>query len=160
MSKVTKEAINAKITDVSFIHLPGTTVTICSITLENGYSVRGESACVDPAGYVESVGRDLAYQNAFDKIWPLEGYLLVEQRHLAKNAARYHPVSTMPTLPEWQQRVVDEEQALNDKLQKLLTFQITEQYGALTAKAKSLLCRQANAMHDYADALKCRIEMF
>ena len=81
MSKVTKEAIDAKITDVSFIHLPGTTVTICSITLENGYSVRGESACVDPAGYVESVGRDLAYQNAFDKIWPLEGYLLAEKLH-------------------------------------------------------------------------------
>jgi len=85
MSKVTKEAIDAKITDVSFIHLPGTTVTICSITLENGFSVRGESACVDPAEYVESVGRDLAYQDAFDKLWPLEGYLLAERLYRKAN---------------------------------------------------------------------------
>ncbi len=111
MSKVTKEVINAKITDVAFIHLPGTTVTICSITLANGFSVRGESACVDPAGYVESVGRDLAYKDAFDKIWKLEGYLLAEQRHLATAAMVATPIPPYPTMPEWQQRVVDEEQA-------------------------------------------------
>ena len=154
MSKVTRECIDAKITDVEFIHLPNSTVTICSITLLNGYSVRGESACVDPAEYVEAIGRNLAYQDAFDKIWPLEGYLLAEQ---------LNKVPSPPPCGEmqgWQRRVVDEEQALNDKLQKLLMFQTTEQYKALPAKAKSLLCRQANAMHDYLNVLKCRIEEF
>jgi len=154
MSKVTIEGINAKITDVEFIHLPNSTVTICSITLQNGYSVRGESACVDPAEYVEATGRNLAYQKAFDKIWPLEGYLLAEQLNKVPSPP---PCGEMP---DWQQRVVEEEQALNDKLQKLLTFQTTEQYKALPAKTKSLLCRQANAMHDYLNALKCRIEAF
>ena len=157
MSKVTKEAINAKITDVAYIHIPNSTVTICSITLQNGYSVRGESACVDPAEYVEATGRDLAYKKAFDKIWQLEGYLLAEQLNKVPSPP---PCGEMPEMPDWQQRVVDEEQALNDKLQKLLTFQTTEQYKALPAKEKSLLCRQANAMHDYSNALKCRIEAF
>ncbi len=154
MSRVTREDINAKITDVAYIHLPNSTVTICSITLRNGYSVRGESACVDPAEYVESTGRNLAYQDAFDKIWHLEGYLLAEQRN---------KVPSPPPCGEmrgWQQRVVDEEQALNDKLQELLMFQAREEYKALPAKTKSLLCRQANAMHDYLNALKCRIEEF
>lgn len=154
MSRVTREGIDAKITDVAFIHLPNSTVTICSITLQNGYSVRGESACVDPAEYVESTGRSLAYENALDKIWPLEGYLLAEQ---------LNKVPSPPPCGEmqgWQRRVVDEEQALNDKLQKLLMFQTTEQYKALPAKEMALLCRQANAMHDYSNALKCRIEAF
>lgn len=179
MSKVTKEAINAKITDVSFIHLPGTTVTICSITLENGYSVRGESACVDPAGYVESVGRDLAYQNAFDKIWPLEGYLLAEKLHCKANidvswakvrAAKEDILRLSPTpatpdypysqVPDGQQRVTDEFEEITSRLAMLLEFKTLSTYAALPSKTKSLLCRQANAMHDYADALKCRIEMF
>ena len=47
MSKVTKEAINAKITDVAYIHLPNSTVTICSITLANGYDFSTvESFCL------------------------------------------------------------------------------------------------------------------
>lgn len=154
MSRVTREDINAKITDVAFIHLPNSTVTICSITLQNGYSVRGESACVDPAEYVESTGRNLAYQNAFDKIWPLEGYLLAEQLNKVPSPP---PCGEMP---DWQRRVVDEEQALNYKLQKLLMFQTTEQYKALPAKEMSLLCRQANAMRDYLDVLKGRIKAF
>lgn len=154
MSKITRASIDAKITDVAYIHLPNSTVTICSITLQNGYSVRGESACVDPAEYVEITGRALAYNDAFDKIWALEAYLLAEQ---------LNKVPSPPPCGEmrgWQQRVVDEEQALNDKLQKLLMFQAREEYKALPAETKSLLCRQANAMHDYLNALKCRIEAF
>lgn len=34
-----------------FIVLPNSTVTICSITLDNGFSARGESACVDTRNF-------------------------------------------------------------------------------------------------------------
>jgi hypothetical protein len=78
--KVTKESIEAKIAKVDYLVLPDSTVTICNITLKNGYSVRGESACVHPGNFNVEIGKGLAYKQAFDKIWPLEGYLLAEIR--------------------------------------------------------------------------------
>lgn len=79
MNSVSKAGIQNKIKDVQYIVLPNTTVTICNITLGNGFSVRGESACVDPAMFNEAIGKQIAYDNAFDKIWQLEGYLLKEK---------------------------------------------------------------------------------
>lgn len=78
--KVTKESIEQRIKSVDYLVLPGTTVTICSITMLNGFSVRGESACVDPRNFNEEIGREIAYRNAFDKLWAFEGYLLAESR--------------------------------------------------------------------------------
>lgn len=77
--KVTKEGMESRIVSTEYVRL-GETVTICSITLNNGYSVRGESACVDPRNYNEEIGNSLAYNQAFNKIWALEGYLLAERR--------------------------------------------------------------------------------
>jgi hypothetical protein len=45
---VTKQRIEGRIASVDY-HCLGATVTLCNVTLDNGYSVRGESACVDPA---------------------------------------------------------------------------------------------------------------
>jgi len=53
-------------------------VTTCFIIMENGFKVEGVSACVDPALYDETLGRSCAYENAFEKLWQLEGYLLKE----------------------------------------------------------------------------------
>lgn len=78
MAKITCEQISDKIKGITYTRIPGTTATICNITLENGYSVRGESACVDPAEFDAAKGREYAYNNAYDKIWALEGYLLKE----------------------------------------------------------------------------------
>ena len=79
MTKVTEEGIKAKISKVEYFQLPDSTVTICSITLNNGFSVRGESACVDPTIFDKDLGEKFAYKDAFDKIWQIEGYLLAEQ---------------------------------------------------------------------------------
>lgn len=68
--KVTKEQMEARVASIDFFHL-GETVTICSITLDNGYSVRGESACVDPANYNQAIGEQLAQDHAFNQLWPL-----------------------------------------------------------------------------------------
>jgi len=79
--KVTKDSIEAKIAKTDYLVLPDSTVTLCNITLKNGYSVRGESACVDPRNFNVEIGKGLAYKQAFDKIWPLEGYLLAQHRY-------------------------------------------------------------------------------
>ncbi len=54
----------------------GTTVTICCLYLENGFTVTGESACASPENFDEEIGRKIARANAREKIWQLEGYLL------------------------------------------------------------------------------------
>lgn len=75
--KITAADIEARIVDTDFIKI-GATVTVCSILLDNGYSVRGESACVDPANYNQEIGEKLARDQAFGKLWPLFGFLLAE----------------------------------------------------------------------------------
>ena len=56
-------------------------LTFCVITLKNGFTVTGESACASPENFDEEIGQKIAYDNAVNKIWPLEGYLLKEQLH-------------------------------------------------------------------------------
>ena len=80
--KVTKEQMEGRITSVDYLRV-GLTVTVCNIVLDSGYSVRGESACVDPANYRQDIGEKIAYDNAFDKLWPLFGFLLAEKRFQA-----------------------------------------------------------------------------
>lgn len=79
MTRVTNQSIDARIDKVEYQRLPGTTLTICIITMVNGFTVTGESACVDPDEYNQERGEEIAYENAFQKLWPLEGYLLKER---------------------------------------------------------------------------------
>ena len=55
---------------------PGTTMTVCALTLRNGFIVIGESAAVSQANFDTDIGRKIARENARNKIWALEGYLL------------------------------------------------------------------------------------
>ena len=59
--------------------LPLQTLTFCILTLENGFTVTGESACASPENFDAEIGKKIAYDNARNKIWLLEGYLLKEK---------------------------------------------------------------------------------
>lgn len=78
-NKVTLEQIKGKITDECYLVLPDGKSTLCILTLENGYTIKGLSACVDASNFNMDAGRKIAYENAIDQIWPLEGYLLAEK---------------------------------------------------------------------------------
>jgi hypothetical protein len=54
-------------------------LTICVITLRNGFTVIGKSAVASAENYDAGIGRRVAYENARREIWPLEGYLLRER---------------------------------------------------------------------------------
>jgi hypothetical protein len=54
-------------------------LTFCVLVLKNGFTVTGESACASPENFDAELGRKIARQNAVNKIWPLEGYLLKQQ---------------------------------------------------------------------------------
>jgi len=79
--RVTKEQMEGRIKSRDF-HRIGETVTICNITLDNGYSVRGESACVNPENYDQAIGEKISFDNAFRQLWPLFGFLLAEKNLL------------------------------------------------------------------------------
>lgn len=78
---VTKESIEANILGVEYITPFGTHThfTICAIKMKNGFLVLGKSAPVSPLNFNAEVGKRIAYQNAFDQIWALEGYALASR---------------------------------------------------------------------------------
>lgn len=77
--KVTPEHIQSKIIGATFWQPENTTLTVAAILLVNGTIVTGESACVSPENFDLKLGQEIAYKNAYDKIWALEGYLLKER---------------------------------------------------------------------------------
>lgn len=60
--------------------------TVCCLTLNNGFTIIGESACVDPANYDADIGNAIAHKNAVNKVWMVEGYLLQEKLYGVRNA--------------------------------------------------------------------------
>lgn len=78
--RLTPELIQAVIKDETYTRLPDSNVTVCRLTLQNGYSVLGVNmGSADPANYDQEIGCEYAFKDAFAKIWQLEGYLLAER---------------------------------------------------------------------------------
>lgn len=80
--RVTKEYIESRIALAPVFTRLGKTITHCRIVLDNGFSVSGESACVNPENYNQQIGEKIAYENAFRQLWPLFGFLLAEKNKL------------------------------------------------------------------------------
>lgn len=68
--------IDATIAKEDYYVFPGTTLTVCAMTLQNGFIVTGESAAASPENFDQEIGRKIARDNARNKIWAFEGYLL------------------------------------------------------------------------------------
>lgn len=83
--RLTPELIDACIVGEAYHVFPGTTLTVCALTLRNGFTVTGESASASVENFDEVIGREIARKNAREKIWAFEGYLLRER--LADEAA-------------------------------------------------------------------------
>lgn len=62
-------------------------LTLCVLVLRNGFTVTGESACVSPENFNAELGRKIARDNARNKIWAFEGYLLRERLHQQSSSA-------------------------------------------------------------------------
>jgi len=60
-------------------------LTFCVLTLRNGFTVTGESACASPENFDAEIGRKIARANAVAKVWPLMGYALKQK--LSEGAA-------------------------------------------------------------------------
>ena len=71
--------ITNRIARTEYTVLPDTTTTICQLHMVNGYVIIGMSACVDKSKYNQALGEKYSYEDAINKAWPLEGYLLAEE---------------------------------------------------------------------------------
>lgn len=64
-------------------------LTICILVLANGFTIIGKSAPASPENFDADLGAKLAEEDAVRQCWPLMGYALREQLHLA--AAEIEP---------------------------------------------------------------------
>ena len=81
--RVTPKKLDEVIAKESYHIFDGSQLTVCCLTLVNGFTVTGESACASPENFNVELGRKIARQNARDKIWALEGYVLKQKLYEA-----------------------------------------------------------------------------
>ncbi len=86
--RLTPQKIDETIRSEQYHVFPGTTLTVCALTLNNGYIVTGESAAASAPNFDQAIGRKIARENARNKIWALEGYLLREHLSLQEAGIR------------------------------------------------------------------------
>lgn len=56
-------------------------LTVCFMTMANGFSIIGKAAPADPENFDKALGEKLAFDDAIRQAWPLEGYLLRQRLH-------------------------------------------------------------------------------
>lgn len=76
--RVTLESLESKISKEEYVVIGGI-LTICVITMANGFFITGESAPASPANFNAELGRKLAREQAVRKAWGFEGYALRER---------------------------------------------------------------------------------
>lgn len=81
--RLTPDQIDSVIEKKQF-HVFDNILTICVLTLKNGFYCTGESACVSPENFDKVIGEEIAFRNAREKIWSLEGYLIKQALHEVK----------------------------------------------------------------------------
>jgi hypothetical protein len=88
--RVKPEDITANIVDTEFVtHVSksGQVLRWAILTTKNGFAVVGKpSVSVSPENDNEQIGRQVAYDNSRDELWPLMGYEL--RTHIARVEAR------------------------------------------------------------------------
>ncbi len=143
--RVTMEEVLGSIAKIDYyVHAEGT-LTICVLTLQNGFTVTGQSACADIANYKQDIGERMAYDNAVKEIWKFLGYMLRDKLH---NAPK-----------DFMERLEREHSELQDRLTKLIDFIDNNPiWGGLSEKAQHLMIDQRDHMQRYLTVLAQRIE--
>lgn len=78
-TKVMPEDVQAAIKGETYIVLPNGRTTVCQLTLDNGFTVEGQSACVHQGNFNLQLGREYARRDAEVKVWTLLGFRLADK---------------------------------------------------------------------------------
>lgn len=74
--RVTPEQVEAAIVGETYTVLPNGRTTVCQLTLDNGFTVEGMSACVSIENFNAELGNKYSRQRAVDQVWQLLGFRL------------------------------------------------------------------------------------
>ena len=147
---VNESKLKASIKAVDFMVHPGSCLTICVITMLNGYTVTGESACADPKMFDAEIGQKFAFAAAERKVWPLLGYALREE--LFKKEQETGEPETFVT------HLKREVRELSEKIEKLEAFiNGNAQFDRLDVFEQNDLREQLAAMKEYRGVLTRRL---
>lgn len=80
--RLTPAYIDSRIKTVEYMVLQGR-ITVCVMTLQNDFVVIGESAATSAENFDKELGEEMAFDEARERIWELEGYLLKERIYQA-----------------------------------------------------------------------------
>ena len=86
MKTLTVEDLDKLVSDVGFYKVEGTTTTICTIKTISDFVIVGTSATISEENFDEEIGKKIAYDNAFEKLWELEGYYIKRTENLPKES--------------------------------------------------------------------------
>lgn len=122
-------------------------LTVAVITLPSKFKVIGQSSCVDANNFDKELGEKYALENATEKLWELEGYLLANDLYRAKEPSSYAA------------RMIFEQSDLREKLDKLCDFLSKPQPSFIDDKEWELLLDQRDYMSEYFNILEIRIKI-
>lgn len=83
---VTIEDVTAAIVSETYTVLPDWRTTICQLTLKNGFTVDGHSACVSIENFNAEIGNKYAREEAVKKVWAYLGWDLATKTKMIKDA--------------------------------------------------------------------------
>lgn len=81
--RVTPAMVDAAIRIAEYTVLQDGRSTICLLTLDNGFTVRGESSCVSQSNFDARFGQVAAYEDALRKVWAFLAFRLADQLQVA-----------------------------------------------------------------------------
>lgn len=142
--RLTTALIDSKVKAVDYHVFPGSCLTVCCMKLANGFTVTGESACASPENFNAEIGKKIAFEQARNKIWMLEGYLL-------KQSLFETPETT------FSERLEIERDELREKYVKLTAFFDTDIFNNLSTPEQDALKEQSEHMLNYVTVLDRRV---
>lgn len=145
-NKVTAEEVKASIKGETFVLMPDGVTTICQLTLYNGWTVDGKSACADPANYNKALGEQYAREDAERKVWPFLGFRLKDRLHREGFT--------------WIERLKAEAEDLRTRLGSLRVFLESDAVVEIDDENHALLEQQELVMTELLNLLDQRITLW
>lgn len=127
---VTSELVAANMQDVfvTTIKAFDKPVTYVEVRMQNGFTIRETTTCVDPANYDENVGKEICLKRIEDKVWFLLGYALQDKLALASADDRLKASAPLMLSSDYKERFIAEYQQDEERYIRLKAM--TEKWDA------------------------------
>lgn len=145
--KVTMADIEDMIVGTNYTVLPDGRTTICQLTLRNGFTVLGSSACVCAENFDEALGQKYSREQAVDHCWELAGLLLAERLYQENKSKATTFVDRLHA--EWREN--------HERLYKLKAMLVAPN-PSITPVHMMMLQDQVEIMQNYDAVLKMRLD--